>query len=63
MEGTGISARIELVLFPVAAECWLQCEKSIDNTFILLVVDKKSRTFFNFPCSANDRVYKSWEGA
>jgi len=30
---------------------------------MFLVVAKKSRTFSSFPCSANEQVYKSWEGA
>jgi len=30
---------------------------------MFLVVAKKSRMFFGFLCSANEQVYKSWEGA
>ena len=32
-------------------------------TLILLVVAKKSGTFSSLPCSANEQVCRSWEGA
>jgi len=32
-------------------------------TLMFSVVAKKSRTFSSIPCSANQQVYKSWEGA
>jgi len=32
-------------------------------TLMFSVVAKKSRTFFSFSYSANEQVYKSWEGA
>jgi len=32
-------------------------------TLMVLVVSKKSRTFSSLPCSANEQVCRSWEGA
>ena len=58
-----VLAGIELIFFTVAAVFGIQYENNIDNALKFLVVAKKSRTFFSFSCSANDQVYKSWEGA
>jgi len=32
-------------------------------TLMFLVVPKKSRTIFSFPCSANEQACRSWGGA
>jgi len=32
-------------------------------TLTVLVVAKKSRTFFSFPCSADELVCRGWQGA
>jgi len=32
-------------------------------TLMVLVVARKSRTFFSFPCSADELVCRDWEGA
>jgi len=32
-------------------------------TLMVLVVTKKSGTFFSFPYSANEQMRRSWEGA
>jgi len=37
--------------------------KSMLITLMFLVVAKKSRTFFGFPCSAHEQVCRSWAGA
>jgi len=57
-----VSAGIELIFLPAAAVFLIRYEKNVDNTLMVLVVAKKSRTFFSFPCSANEQVYTSWEG-
>jgi len=54
-------AGIELIFFPVAAAFWIYYENNVDNTLMFLAVAKKSRTFFSFPCSANEQIYKRWE--
>ena len=33
-----------------------------DNTLIILVAAKKSRTFFQFLCLADEQMCRSWEG-
>jgi len=54
---------IELIFLSVAAVVWIYHEKDVDNTLIFSVVAKKSKTFFSFPCLANEQVCRSWEGA
>jgi len=55
-----VLAGVELIFFSVAAVFWIYCEKNVDNTMMfLVVVPKKSRTFFSFPCSAYEQEYKS----
>ena len=33
------------------------------TTLMFLVIAMQSRTFFSFPCSADEQVCRSWEGA
>jgi len=37
-------------------------KRSVLITLLFLVVTKKSRTSFSFLCSANEQMYRSWEG-
>jgi len=41
----------------------LDLAKNVDNTLMFSVVAVKSRAFFSFPCSADEQVCRSWEGA
>jgi len=52
-------SRVGLIFLPVAAVFWILCERNVDNTLTVLVVAKKSRTFFNFPYSADEQLCRS----
>jgi len=61
--GVLVSAGTELIFFSVAAVFWFWRDTNTDNTPRALVFAKKSRTFSNFSCLADEQVYKCWDGA
>jgi len=60
-----VSAEMELIFFLVAGVmlCFGFSMQTMLIILTFLVVAKKSKTSFSLPCSANEQVCRSWEGA
>jgi len=57
-----VLAGIELLFIPVVAVFGFSIKRML-ITLMFSVVAMKSRTFSSLPCSANEQMCRSWEGA